>query len=115
MAQPRPDPERGRRTVGAIIYGLFMLGGLVALVFFFLVMPLASDDPGGEYLSMGIGAACAIPPLVIYLWIPRLIDRYDPSRGGPWLWSSAGAPSRRAASPAPSTRASRSRPAPSAA
>jgi RsiW-degrading membrane proteinase PrsW (M82 family) len=78
MAQPRPDPERNRRIVGAVIYALFMLFGLVALVFFFLVMPLADDDPAGEYMAMGVGAACAIPPLVIYLWIPRLIDRYDP-------------------------------------
>jgi RsiW-degrading membrane proteinase PrsW (M82 family) len=78
MAQPRPDPERNRRLVGGVIYALFMLFGLVALVFFFLVMPLAGDDPAGEYTAMGVGAACAIPPLVIYLWIPRLIDRYDP-------------------------------------
>ncbi len=34
---------------------------------------------------MGIGALCAIPPLAIYLWIPRLIDRYDPE---PW-WALA--------------------------
>jgi RsiW-degrading membrane proteinase PrsW (M82 family) len=85
MALPRPDPERNRRIVGGVIYGLFMLGGLIALVFFFLVMPLASDDPGAEYTSMAVGAACAIPPLVIYLWIPRLIDRYDPE---PW-WALA--------------------------
>ena len=85
MALPRPDPERNRRIVGGVIYALFMLGGLVALVFFFLVMPLASDDPGAEYMSMAVGAACAIPPLVIYLWIPRLIDRYDPE---PW-WALA--------------------------
>src|ERR1700722_19874391 len=85
MNQGRPDPEKKRRTVGAVIYGLFMLGGAVALVFFFLVMPLMSDDPGSEYVSMGIGALCAIPPLLIYLWIPRLIDRYDPE---PW-WALA--------------------------
>lgn len=85
MALPRPDPEKGRRLVGAIIYSLLMFGGFVALVFFFLVMPLASDDPGGEYLSMGIGALCALPMLFIYIWIPRLIDRYDPE---PW-WALA--------------------------
>src|SRR5580692_11426089 len=85
MALPRPDPERNRRIVGGVIYALFMLGGLVALVFFFLVMPLGSDDPGAEYFAMGIGAACALPPLLIYLWIPRLIDRYDPE---PW-WALA--------------------------
>jgi protease PrsW len=85
MALPRPDPERNRRIVGAVLYGLFMLGGLVALVFFFLVMPLASDDPGSEYLAMGIGAVCALPPLAIYIWIPRLMDRFDPE---PW-WALA--------------------------
>ena len=78
MAQRRPDPERSRRIVGAVIYSLFMLGGAAALVFFFLVLPLTSDDPAGEYVAMGVGAACAIPPLAVYLWIPRLIDRYDP-------------------------------------
>jgi RsiW-degrading membrane proteinase PrsW (M82 family) len=85
MAQPRPDPEHNRRLIGGIVYSLFMVGGLVALVFFFLVMPLGEPDPASEYLSMGIGAACAVPPLIIYLWIPRLIDRYDPE---PW-WALA--------------------------
>jgi RsiW-degrading membrane proteinase PrsW (M82 family) len=85
MALPRPDPERKRRIVGAVIYILMMLGGAAALVFFFLVLPLESRDPEAEYESMGIGALCAIPPLAIYLWIPRLIDRFDPE---PW-WALA--------------------------
>jgi RsiW-degrading membrane proteinase PrsW (M82 family) len=85
MALPRPDPERTRRIVGAVIYIVMMLGGAAALVLFFLVMPLESPDPEAVYESMGIGALCAIPPLAIYLWIPRLIDRYDPE---PW-WALA--------------------------
>ncbi len=85
MAAPRPDPERTRRIVGAFVWGACMLGGAAALVFFFLVLPLASADPLSEYQAMGVGAACAIPPLVIYLWIPRLIDRFDPE---PW-WALA--------------------------
>jgi RsiW-degrading membrane proteinase PrsW (M82 family) len=85
MALPRPDPERTRRIVGAVIYVLMMLGGAAALVLFFLVMPLESPDPEAQYESMGIGALCAIPPLAIYLWIPRLIDRFDPE---PW-WALA--------------------------
>jgi RsiW-degrading membrane proteinase PrsW (M82 family) len=85
MALPRPDPERSRRVVGAVVYGLFMLGGAAALVFLFLLTPLASDDPGSEYAAMGVGALCALPPLAIYLWIPRLIDRFDPE---PW-WALA--------------------------
>jgi RsiW-degrading membrane proteinase PrsW (M82 family) len=68
-----------------VLYVLFMLAGAGALAFFFLLLPLASKDPAGEYLSMAIGAACAVPPLVLYMWIPRLIDRYDPE---PW-WALA--------------------------
>ncbi len=85
MAAPRPDPERNRRLVGAVLWGACMLAGGGALVFFFLVMPLASADPLREYRAMAIGAVCALPPLAIYLWIPRLIDRYDPE---PW-WALA--------------------------
>jgi RsiW-degrading membrane proteinase PrsW (M82 family) len=85
LATPRPDPERNRRIVGGVLWGLCMLGGAAALVFFFLVLPLGSPDPAAEYTAMGIGALCAIPPLAIYLWIPRLIDRFDPE---PW-WALA--------------------------
>jgi RsiW-degrading membrane proteinase PrsW (M82 family) len=85
MPLPRPDPERKRRIVGAVVYGLFMLVGATALLLLFILAPLASDDPGSEYRAMGIGALCALPPLAIYLWIPRLIDRFDPE---PW-WALA--------------------------
>lgn len=85
MAMPRPDPERSRRIIGGVLYLLVMLGGAAALVFFFLLMPLASSDPASEYESMGIGALFALPPLAVYIWIPRLIDRFDPE---PW-WALA--------------------------
>ncbi|HEX4448376.1 MAG TPA: PrsW family intramembrane metalloprotease [Polyangiaceae bacterium] len=85
MAQPRPDPERDRRVVGGVLYGAFMLAGATALLVLFLLAPLASRNPAAEYTSMGIGALCALPPLAIYLWIPRLIDRFDPE---PW-WALA--------------------------
>jgi RsiW-degrading membrane proteinase PrsW (M82 family) len=81
----RPDPERNRRIAGAVLYGVFMLGGAAALIFLFLLTPLAGDDPWSEYQAMGVGAVCALPPLLIYLWIPRLIDRFDPE---PW-WALA--------------------------
>src|ERR1700728_847135 len=85
MALPRPDPERTRRIVGLVIYIVMMLAGAGALVFFFLVLPLEAPNPEGQYQAMGVGALCAIPPLAIYLWIPRLIDRFDPE---PW-WALA--------------------------
>ena len=85
MALPRPDPERDRRVVGAVLFGLFMLAGAAALVVLFLLTPLASRDPAAQYRAMGVGALCALPPLAVYLWIPRLIDRFDPE---PW-WALA--------------------------
>jgi RsiW-degrading membrane proteinase PrsW (M82 family) len=85
MTLVRPDPERTRRVVGLLIYILMMLGGALALVFFFLVLPLEAPNPEAQYEAMGVGALCAIPPLAIYLWIPRLIDRFDPE---PW-WALA--------------------------
>jgi RsiW-degrading membrane proteinase PrsW (M82 family) len=85
MALPRPDPERGRRIVGLVLYSLGMLLGSAALVVFFVVMPLESRDPDLEFTAMGIGAVCALPPLLLYLWIPRFIDRFDPE---PW-WALA--------------------------
>jgi RsiW-degrading membrane proteinase PrsW (M82 family) len=62
-----------------------MLLGSAALVVFFVVMPLESRDPDLEFTAMGIGAVCALPPLLLYLWIPRFIDRFDPE---PW-WALA--------------------------
>ncbi len=88
MAFPRParpDPESNRRAVGAVLYVLFMLAGGAGLALLFLLAPLASPDPIRQYQSMAIGALCALPPLAIYLWIPRLIDRFDPE---PW-WALA--------------------------
>jgi protease PrsW len=81
----RPDSEGNRRAVGAMLYVLFMFAGAVGLALLFLVTPLTSRDPASQYQAMGIGALCALPPLAIYLWIPWLIDRFDPE---PW-WALA--------------------------
>jgi protease PrsW len=88
MALPSPartDPEIDRHAVGIVLYVLFMLAGAAGLTFLFLLAPLASHDPIQQYRSMGLGALCALPPLAIYLWIPRIIDRFDPE---PW-WALA--------------------------
>src|SRR5579859_4402904 len=81
----RPDPESDRRAVGAVLYVLFMAAGAIGLGLLFLLAPLASPDPIRQCQSMAIGALCALPPLAIYLWIPRIIDRFDPE---PW-WALA--------------------------
>jgi RsiW-degrading membrane proteinase PrsW (M82 family) len=81
----RPDPESDRRAVGALLYVLFMTAGAAGLVFLFLLAPLASPDPIGQYRSMAMGALFALPPLAVYVWIPLIIDRFDPE---PW-WALA--------------------------
>ena len=55
-----------------------MLFGGLLLFAVFLVPPLFSRDPGAEYAAMGLGALLALPPLLIYLWVPWIVDRYDP-------------------------------------
>jgi RsiW-degrading membrane proteinase PrsW (M82 family) len=72
-------------VAGIALYATFMAAGAAALAYYFVVLPLGSSDPDAEYTSMGIGALCALPPLVLYLWVPRFIDRFDPE---PW-WALA--------------------------
>jgi RsiW-degrading membrane proteinase PrsW (M82 family) len=79
------DPERPRRLVGAALYVALMLAGAAILVYYFLLPPLATKNPDVRYEAMGIGALLAFPPLLIYLWLPRVIDRFDPE---PW-WALA--------------------------
>jgi RsiW-degrading membrane proteinase PrsW (M82 family) len=78
---PQRDPERTRKMIGWILYALGMLGGGLLLILVFLVPPLFSSDAGTELFSMAIGAVLALPPLAFYLWIPWIVDRYDPE---PW-------------------------------
>ena len=75
--------EDTRRIVGIIFYSLFMLAGAVLVLLLFIVPAVTGTQ--GELEAMGIGAVCALPPLMIYLWIPWILDRYDPE---PW-WALA--------------------------
>jgi RsiW-degrading membrane proteinase PrsW (M82 family) len=77
----RPDPERTRKTVGAVLYALGMLGGGLLLLLVFLLPALFSKNSGAELHAMFIGAVFALPALIVYLWIPWIVDRYDPE---PW-------------------------------
>ncbi|MBX3217589.1 MAG: PrsW family intramembrane metalloprotease [Labilithrix sp.] len=74
----RRDPEATRRTIGIVLYVLGMLVGgflLVAMLFF---PALLSRDADVELTALLLGAVFALPMLVIYLWIPWIVDRYDP-------------------------------------
>lgn len=81
MTPAVPNPERSRQLVGAVVYALLTLVGAAILVDYFLLPPLATRNPGIRYEAMMVGALLAFPPLVVYLWIPWFIDRFDPE---PW-------------------------------
>ncbi|MDB4934804.1 MAG: putative rane protein [Labilithrix sp.] len=81
MGGARPDPERTRKIVGAVLYALGMLGGGLLLLLVFILPALFSKNSGAELHAMFIGAVFALPALVVYLWIPWIVDRYDPE---PW-------------------------------
>ena len=57
-----------------------LIGGLLLLVVF-VIPAFMSKHADAEMNAMLVGAAFAIPPLVVYLWIPWIVDRYDPE---PW-------------------------------
>src|SRR5262249_21992258 len=72
------DPEATRRTIGIVLYVLGMLVGgflLVAMLFF---PALLSREAEVELTALFLGALFALPMLVVYLWIPWIVDRYDP-------------------------------------
>ncbi|XXX72709.1 PrsW family glutamic-type intramembrane protease [Sorangium sp. So ce134] len=75
----RPDPDRRRRIAGLWLWANGIIAGAVLNVIFTLFGVLES---GASMLSaMLVGALFAFPPLVLYLFVPMVIDRYDPE---PW-------------------------------
>lgn len=81
MPVRRPDPEGTRKIIGAILYALGMLLGGILLLVVFVIPAFTSKHADVEVNAMLIGAVFALPPLVIYLWIPWIVDRFDPE---PW-------------------------------
>jgi protease PrsW len=80
--------DRSRRTVGTVLYVLAMIAGALLFIGVFVVMPIFElSDPLSYFGAMLMGALMAIPALAAYIWIPRVVDRYDPE---PW-WLLIGA------------------------
>jgi protease PrsW len=75
---PVQDPERGRKTAGWILYGLLMVIGACLLLGLFIIAPLFGDHAADELYSMAVGALFALPLLGVYIWVPWIVDRYDP-------------------------------------
>jgi protease PrsW len=78
MVQVANDPERTRRAVGTVLFALGVVLGAALFVALFLVPPLFSHDPLGRYANMLMAGALAFPAVLIYMTVPRLMDRYDP-------------------------------------
>jgi RsiW-degrading membrane proteinase PrsW (M82 family) len=73
-----PDPERVRRYVGIGCYTIWMLIGAFLLFLAFVVLPYVSGGAREQFISMAVGAVLAFPAAIVYLTVPRLLDRYDP-------------------------------------
>src|SRR5258705_4955747 len=58
-----------------------MSAGAAILLILFVIMPLSGKNTDARLEAMLMGALLAFPPLVVYLWVPWVIDRFDPE---PW-------------------------------
>ena len=73
------SPDQQRRRVGLAFWIIGMLIGAL-LNIFFAVMGIVATR-GSLAGAMFVGALFAFPPLVVYLFVPWVIDRFDPE---PW-------------------------------
>jgi protease PrsW len=70
--------EKNLRVLGAVMWAGGVLAGATLLVLMMLLPPLFGRDPLDQYLNMLVAAALALPACLVYIWVPLLIDRYDP-------------------------------------
>jgi RsiW-degrading membrane proteinase PrsW (M82 family) len=85
MAHLMPEPHQARRRIGLGLWIAMMLIGVVLNVLFQLAEIFGSKNPGRMFDSVLTGFLCATIPLGFYLFVPAIIDRFDPE---PW-WSLA--------------------------
>jgi RsiW-degrading membrane proteinase PrsW (M82 family) len=72
--------------VGLAVWALGCLLGSALLVLMFVLGPLVtSPAPGRAILAGLVALAFALPACAVYVWVPVLLDRYDPE---PW-WALA--------------------------
>jgi protease PrsW len=76
------NPHQTRVVVGAVLYGILMMIGAAIILKLFIWDPLTTGNNfDARFDAMYTGALWAFPPLFIYLWLPWVIDRFDPE---PW-------------------------------
>jgi protease PrsW len=77
------DPHQTRRRVGLVLWIAMMLIGIVLNIIFQILEIFGAKNPGRMFDSVLTGILCATLPLGFYLFVPAIIDRFDPE---PW-WS----------------------------
>lgn len=75
------DPDAGRKKLGLGLWVVGILAGIFLNILFQLAEVLMADNPGKAASAVVAGALFAFPPLLFYITIPKLLDRYDPE---PW-------------------------------
>ncbi|HEU4409275.1 MAG TPA: PrsW family intramembrane metalloprotease [Polyangiaceae bacterium] len=73
--------EKSRRTIGAVLWTLGVLVGGALLLIMFVILPLLERNSAEAFVSMLVASMLAFPAVMVYLWVPLLVDRYDPE---PW-------------------------------
>lgn len=77
-AERRRDGDRIRIAVGCGCYTVGVVAGAVLLFLLFVLYPAASGVGPQTFAAMAVGAVLAFPAALVYLTVPRLLDRYDP-------------------------------------
>jgi RsiW-degrading membrane proteinase PrsW (M82 family) len=78
---PAPDPDKKFRMVGLTLWIIGIVAGIGLNVSFKFLELFTSRNPGQAIANLMLGMLFALPPLVVYLFVPAIIDRYDPE---PW-------------------------------
>lgn len=76
-----PDHDSNRRKIGFVLWLLGILVGIVLNILFTLAEVLMSSSPSKMASAIVMGALFAFPPLVVYITVPKILDRFDPE---PW-------------------------------
>lgn len=76
-----PDPDSRRRKVGLALWMLGIVVGIVLNIAFTLLEVIFSKSPARMADAMVLGALFAFPPLIVYISVPKILDRFDPE---PW-------------------------------